>query len=532
MLTFIVIIAAYLGLHIGLYKIFQERSIEGWKAFVPFYSEYLWCKIVGRPASSVFWLWVPVVGFFVGANMLVDLARSYKKYGLGEHILMIVFPFIFVPLMAFSKKLEYRGEGYTLFNNWKDALQAAIKAKDKDAVERLQTRDNPFPRKSILREWVEAISFAVFAAHFIRLLFIEAYTIPTESMEGSLLVGDFLFVSKMSYGVRMPITPLSFPLLHNMFPRVGAECYTKAVQWGYRRLPIPFLSGSVQRYDPVVFNYPEGDTVFGGLKVQYHEQYYNRINYEKAKFSPKELAQLVVRPIDKRDHYIKRCVGLAGDVIEVKAGVLYVNGQIGEPIKGVQYRYQLFPKNTTKDIKSILEKTSQAHNSEFGDDGGGRLVGFMNQGALESLNQTGAFDSIVRQLEPAGERGQGIFPYNGDLYKWNIDNYGPLTIPKAGETVQITMSNIDLYKRVIATYEGNKLEFKDGQILINGAATNSYTFKQNYYWMMGDNRNRSADSRAWGFVPEDHIVGKPVFVFMSYNKTFRWDRLFMGANGR
>lgn len=530
MLTLAVIALAYVGLHIGLYKIFEERGVAGWKAFVPVMSEIEWCRIVGRPLTSVFWLYFPVVGFFVGVGMLVDLARSYGRFSFGQHLAIAIAPFIYVPMMAFSKDLKFYGQGYTLLHEWKAKMRDAVKSKDPYQIEKAE-RANPFPAKSVMREWAEAVLFAVFAAHFIRLFLIEAYTIPTSSMEGSLLVGDFLFVSKAHYGIRLPMTPISFPLVHNILPVTGGESYTTAIDWGYHRLP---ALQSVERFDPVVFNYPEGDSVFA--IPDYSREYYNL----KYTGQTQALAQMMqrfpvrVRPVDKRDHYIKRCVGIPNDVIEVRAGELFVNGEKAPEYKGVQYQYavytrvQLAPDRIEDDLGITFARDN--NNNYY------QGIVFGNPTAIEQLRKYPNIDSVVRMLSRPSERESKTFPYS-EKYAWNIDYYGPLTIPAKGATVQLTMDNLPIYRRIIDTYEGNTLELKEGQIIINGTPTNSYTFKMNYYWMMGDNRNQSADSRSWGFVPEDHIVGKPLFVWLSFKNGVmadgvRWNRMFMSASGK
>jgi len=531
MLTLIIILVAYFGLHAALFKIFNQHGYAAWKAFVPFYSEYIWCKIVGRSGWSVFWLWVPIVGFFVGVNMIVDLLRSYNQNKFSQHLLGGAFPFIYLPYLFFTKELTYVGQGYVLFNEYQTQLRKAIKGKDMNALAQLAIQYPQFT-KGIARQWSEAILFAVFAAHFIRLFFFEIYVIPTSSMEGSLLVGDYLFVSKAHYGIRLPMTPLSFPLLHNVLPINGAESYSKLFTWDYRRLP---AISEVKRFDPVVFNYPEGDSVFG-YNVPYEYEYMNLLktgeNTELQSMLRKYKVQ--VRPVDKRDHYIKRCVGVAGDSIEVREGILLVNGQPLPDFSGVQYLYQIHKKVTfdTKTLENQLPIQFERRGKQVLDG-----YAYMSPATAEKVRTLQGVDSLNRLILNKGEgnRGSKIFPYNRVLYPWNIDNFGPLWIPKKGATVPISMSNIDLYARIIGVFEGNKLELKEGLVYINGKAADSYTFQMDYYWMMGDNRNQSADSRSWGFVPADHIVGKPLLVLISFRNAavgdgVRWERVFKSAS--
>jgi signal peptidase I len=390
----------------------------------------------------------------------------------------------------------------------------------------------------MIREWADSILFAVFAAHFIRLFLIEAYTIPTPSMEGSLLVGDYLFVSKVHYGSRLPMTPLSFPLLHNVLPITGKECYSVWPQWQYRRAP---KIQSVHRFDPVVFNYPEGDTT---LKTpNYGDDYYNQLKREpdlqrrealRARMKLELKSKIVVRPVDKRDHYIKRCVGLPGDNIEVRGGDLFVNGQPAPVIKGVQHEYYLRAKAgkllDLNYIKNNYAITSDARSNAE------QAIVHTSPAQAEKMQKdlAAVLDTFIRVIAEKEEMDRnGIFPYNHSIYRWNNDHYGPIWIPKKGTKVTLSMKNIELYQRIITAYEGNKLEIQDGQFKINGVATNEYTFKMDYYWMMGDNRHNSADSRSWGFVPENHIVGKPLFVWFSHEGwNIRWNRLFMSAVGK
>ena len=333
------------------------------------------------------------------------------------------------------------------------------------------------------------------------------------------------------------MTPLSFPLLHNVFPITNTECYSKWPSWGYYRAP---RLQKVHRYDPVVFNYPEGDTT---LKTKdYSLDYYNLL-----KKQPPELREnvrkgllaanknrLTIRPVDKRDHYIKRCVGIPGDTIQVKAGILYVNGKESPKIAGVQHEYQLIPNPNKHIIASNIAERYNCTVAGTEPNGNLRLFTNVDEAARMKAEMTDLLSDVKLYHEDEGVINFGLggfkFPYNHELYKWNDDFYGPIWIPKKGTTVQLSMNNIELYMRIITAYEGNTLEIKDSQFFINGKPTTEYTFKMDYYWMMGDNRHNSADSRSWGFVPDDHIVGKPLFVWLSIgDKGIRWNRMFMSA---
>jgi signal peptidase I len=536
---------------VGMYKLFEKAGEPGWAALVPFYNAFIVVKIIGAPKWWLIAMFIPVVHFFIIAGMLIEFNKSFGQYKFIDNAAAIIVAYIYYPYLA-SKKPEYVHQSWAVQNDIRKRFKAAAKTDSKSEMRRLE-KENPFPKKSKVREWSESIIFAVFAAHFIRLFLIEAYTIPTPSMEGSLLVGDFLFVSKVHYGSRMPMTPLAFPLIHNMLPFSGGESYSKAVAWDYRRAP---KLQNVERYDPVVFNYPEDDTAVGGLEANgqpfdYGRQYHNQIKsvppQERAALRRKLLInyadRLVYRPVDKRTHYIKRCVGIPGDKIEVRAGVLYVNDKEADEIKGVQYEYSVSFENSMNPIE--LEEKYPITFRVRGFDGQGNRVVDRNIAyvppavAADIIANEPTIKSMTRNLLPKGLYG-GSFPYDQKRFSWNIDHYGPITIPERGKTLNLSLDNIALYTRLIAAYEGNELAIKDGKIYINGAVATTYTPKLDYYWMMGDNRNNSADSRAWGFVPEDHVVGKPLFVWLSLKNGslrgpdggVRWERLFMGASGR
>jgi signal peptidase I len=390
--------------------------------------------------------------------------------------------------------------------------------------------NKPKKKKSKSREWVDAILFAVIAATIIRVFFIEAYTIPTGSMERSLLIGDFLFVSKVNYGPRIPMTPVAFPFAHHTMPITGTKAYWEGIQWDYRR--IPGLS-DIKRNDVVVFNYPQGDTV--ALERQ-EVDYYQMVRHDGWK-SVNSQYTIVSRPVDKRENYIKRCIAIAGDTVSMKAGTVSVNGK---PEK---------LKNTGNFTYEVVFKTADVNFGVFQD------MGFSMRNEDPDITQLGASSYLfngseimmdeVRKLDfvqsvkavtrPEGEGEIDVFPFDKNR-AWNVDNFGPIIIPKKGWTVKLDSVTMPLYERSIRIYEGNKLEKSGTGWLINGKPADSYTFKMDYYWMMGDNRHNSLDSRYWGFVPEDHIVGKALFIWMSFdtNGSFfskiRWNRLLRGIH--
>lgn len=388
--------------------------------------------------------------------------------------------------------------------------------------------DKPRKKKTRTREWVDAIIFAVVAATIIRVFFIEAYTIPTASMERSLLVGDFLFVSKVNYGARIPMTPVAFPFAHHTMPVTGTKAYWDGVQWKYRRLP--GLS-DIKRNDVVVFNYPQGDTV---ALEQQDVDYYQMVRAEGWKEINTRYT-IVSRPVDKRENYIKRCIGIAGDTVSMKNGLVSVNGKPEKLKPTGEISYEVVFKtadvnpavfedlgfNISEDIRSTMTPNVYTFNGSAP-----MMEDVKKLDFVQSVKEFTAADSI---------READVFPYDKNR-NWNVDNFGPIIIPKKGWTVKLDSATMPLYERSIRIYEGNKVEKSGAGWLINGKPADSYTFKMDYYWMMGDNRHRSADSRYWGFVPEDHIVGKALFIWMSYdtNASFfhkiRWNRLLRGIH--
>ena len=372
-------------------------------------------------------------------------------------------------------------------------------------------------KKPVWREWLDAAVFAIVAATIIRTFLIDAYTIPTGSMEGSLLVNDYLFVSKVSYGPRVPMTPLSVPLVHNTMPMTGGKSYSESVRWDYRRL---WGLGDVERYDIVVFNFPEGDTI---IKEMPEQDYY---------IATRSVGRDVIlnnytiesRPVDKTDNYIKRCMAIAGDTIEIRNGAVFVNGKPSPEFPHVKLEYEV-----TTNGSPLSAEMLEEYDVEIVSINGNRYKLLIENEAVPVVQKQPQVTRFIPQLAPVGETGPvsaWAFPQDTAYYRWNQDNFGPVWIPKAGATVQLTPQNIALYRRIIDVYEENDFSEQNGQYFINGQRANSYTFKMDYYWMMGDNRHNSLDSRFWGFVPENHIVGKAWFVWLSYGEDgMRWSRL-------
>jgi len=367
-------------------------------------------------------------------------------------------------------------------------------------------KNNPNKKKkSATREWVDAIVFAVIAATLIRTFFIEAYVIPTPSMERSLLVGDFLFVSKVNYGARTPMTPIAFPFAHHTMPLIGTKAYWDGLELPYYRLP---GFSDVKKNDVVVFNYPQ-DTINN-------------------------------RPVDKRENYIKRCQGTPGDTLSVVDGQVYVNGKAmpNPPGEEMEYSYKTTGEDVNPQILDELNITTYE---------GHQYPAMTKESAnvLKEYSNVKSFTEVISQ-KGKSDPSNAVFPHYYPMhvmltpqipdYKWSLDNFGPIIIPKKGWTVKLDSMTFPLYERAIEVYENNKVQVVGKDILINGKKSDSYTFKMDYYWMMGDNRHDSEDSRFWGFVPIDHIVGKALFIWMSWddNASFfgkiRWSRLFRGIH--
>ncbi|HVI44309.1 MAG TPA: signal peptidase I [Chitinophaga sp.] len=379
----------------------------------------------------------------------------------------------------------------------------------------------PKKKKSTAREWLDAGIFAIIAATLIRTFIFEAYTIPTPSMEKTLLVNDFLFVSKISYGPRIPMTPLAVPFVHHTMPFTkSTKAYSEAVKWKYKRLP---GFSEIKRYDVVVFNFPEGDTVAIDSP---DPSYYNMVR-QNGWQAVHNSFQVITRPVDKRENYIKRCMAQAGDTIRIVDGVVYVNGAAAPVPPASQHKYVV--ETTGDQINSSRLDELGIVGPEYTLDGNRYIYNLTQQNVAELKKF-----QIVKDIKPFEESDfsehynyEMVFPHDTAHFKWTDENFGPLYIPKKGATVKLDDGNIALYERVIRVYEGNTLERKEGKIIVNGQPTDSYTFKMNYYWMMGDNRNNSLDSRFWGFVPEDHVVGKAWLIWMSYGENgIRWGRLF------
>lgn len=512
----IFLIVSYILLSISLYLLFPKAGVAAVKGLIPGVNFAEWCKLIGRKPSHALWLLFPVVNIFIFCGMAVDLVRSFGKMGFAHSALAVIYAPAIFTFIALSKTDKYVSPILPREEEYKKQIEEAIKTNKPRQLEKL-VKNNPF-HKSPIREWTEAIVFAVFAAAFIRMFLLEAYKIPTPSMEGSLNVGDFLFVSKAHYGIRTPMTIAMFPLLHNTIPVIGGESYLEKPSLPYFRLP---ALESIDRNEPIVFNWPVGDSVYLS-PIRSYTAFQVKTNPE----AKREVgnAPLITRPIDKKDHYIKRCIAIAGDSLEVRNRQVYINGVAAVNPKNLQFVYYFKAPNL-----------NYAKVEELGISMPKDRVGpyFLSSTHIEELKK---LDPTI-QLIPYDPTGQtsGLFPHDPVHFNtWTVDNYGPIYIPKKGATVALTPETIALYRRVIDVYENNDFKEENGQYIINGVPSKTYTFKQDYYWAMGDNRHNSEDSRAWGFVPHDHIVGKPLFIWFStkngnMSNGINWNRIFTSA---
>ena len=601
------------------WKLFEKAGRPAWEGYIPVYNIFIWLKVIKRP-----WWWgliILIPGFsmiLMSIAMNVSMGRMFGKFSLKDTLMQIFIPFIYFPMIGYGKEeLVYEGE-----TNWENEKETERrKLSDQISlllssfgiisafvfVQKLTGSKDKKGQKSLVKEWGDSIVFALIAASLIRGYVLEAFTIPTPSMEKELLVGDFLFVNKFAYGSRVPLTPLSYPLVHNTIPWTYANSYSEAVKLKYYRLP---GFGKVKRNDIVVFNYPTGDTtVFGRLpnsagaggEIQGHNYYeYVRNNARKISQTQRVSDQQFIknkgrfeaiarnrilnqgriyvwdsrrndfieietggyshRPIDRKENYVKRCVAVPGDTLELIDGQLFIDSKesnVGENVN--QFYYVTFnAKLNAGNFNSLKEnygfnlgQYSDVHFQRDINGNAGSLIGLINmspnvkkqlvddfnngkygmlkidtiykRNSTKSSNLSSRIDSYINFYPNSTDKG----------FNWNTDNYGPIWMPKEGSTIQLTKNNWILYKRCIKDYEGNEVQVRGNDIIINGEKATSYTFKQNYYYMIGDNRHNSADSRMWGFVPEDHVVGKALIIWMSkdqekgwFDGGVRWNRIF------
>ena len=514
---------------IGSWRLYKLCGYKSYLAFIPIYNAIILMKIINRPWWWVILLFIPIINLLIIPVIWVETIRSFGKNKFIDTFLVLISLGFYIYSINYSNNLDY-----------------------------VVNRDiNP---KTGIGEWISSIIFAVILATIVHTYFIQPYIIPTGSLEKSLLVGDFLFVSKFHYGARVPQTAVSFPMVHDTIIGTGIRSYLKKPQIPYLRIP---GFQKIKRNEIVTFSWP-ADTV--------------------RQFFVKEKG--VKKPIDKKSNYVKRCVAIPSDTLEIKNGIIFINGKKSimpyraKPI----FNYSVYNQNgiSTSKLSSsgikiqrkfrIKDITQQKLNQmrpyilrlidnnpnnftiitdfkgiPYDVRSSGRIVMteitekemdvFLTEQEAEILKKSRLVDSITRNFNKIKSYNTQFFP-NDIRFNWNEDNFGPIIIPKKGEKIKLNSINLPIYKKLIRDYEKNSLDLKNGSIFINNIKTEHYIFKQNYYWMMGDNRYKSEDSRSWGFVPEDHIVGKPVFIWMSIegindgfkNWKIRWNRVFTTVN--
>lgn len=472
---------------IGLALLFRKAGIPLWNALIPFWNWFAWSKMVARPWYYGILIQIPVVGVVIWYTLTIDLLKSFGRNKLGEHFLGLVFqPFYFL-YIGFKKDVEFLGASNT--NEFRDKYLSE--------------------KKNWQREWADAILFAVVVAYIIRTFYIEAFKIPTPSMEKSLLVGDFLFVSKVHYGSRVPMTPLAIPFAHQDI--MGAKIYTDLLSLPYMRFP---ALESIKRNTPVVFNFPDED-----------------------------------HPIDKKTHYIKRCVAIPGDTLQIIEGQLYINGKPSDNPELLQFKYNVRFKTYPLNQKTLVDELDLYDYISYGDIGldPKNYEMHLTQEKADKIGKFMDIHTFEKEIQyPDSNSRSGVYPNRPKEFNWTVDFFGPLYVPKKGVGVEMNRNNYLLYEKIIRDYEKNhSLIWKEDKAYIDGKPVEKYVFKMDYYWMMGDNRHNSLDSRSWGFVPEDHIVGKPLFIWFSikYKRqvnasrtdfedkfhSFRWNRIFKKA---
>ncbi|MBL7703847.1 MAG: S26 family signal peptidase [Ferruginibacter sp.] len=497
----IIFIVVMLGSLIGLYGMFKKAGIAPWKALIPLYNT--WCMVQKMELKKVWFFLqlIPIAGQFITIWICIKFVEHFGRFGFLHHAATVFIPFIYFPYLGFSKNERYAG--IAVVKNYK---------------------------KSGAREWIDAAVFAIVAATLIRTFVFEAYTIPTPSEEKTLLVNDFLFVSKMAYGPRIPNTPLAMPFVHHTIPGLNVKSYVEWIHIPYTR----WFASPVKRNDAVVFNFPVNDTLINTPEYGSQITYYEAIRQAANQGGRDKIWELygdniTTRPVDKRENFIKRCVAVAGDTLQIMNGVVHINGKAQESFPKAERFYKVInPKATSVEPEDLKQLGITIHEGEnIGDvriyPNGETLVNITND---EWYKMTPANKALFSYYTygPTPD----LFPYYDDSTgkNWSSDNYGPIWVPKKGASIQLTPDNLIRYRRCIEVYEGNKFENRGGKYFINGAEAASYTFKMDYFWLMGDNRHNSLDSRYWGFVPEDHVVGRASLIWFSYENGPRWNRLF------
>ncbi|MDF1517292.1 MAG: signal peptidase I [Lutibacter sp.] len=462
----------------GTWKLYVKAGRKPWEAIIPVYNAIVLLKILKRPTWWVILLFIPIINLLMFPVIWVETVRSFGKYKTIDSVLAVITLGFYIYYLNYVADVNYVAE-------------RSLKSRTE------------------LGEWVSSIVFAIIAATLVHTYFMQPYTIPTSSLEKTLLVGDFLFVSKFHYGARTPMTVIAAPMVHDSLPLIKAKSYLKKPQLPYFRIP-GFEKKS--RNEIVVFNWPVDTVRFFRDRSNIH----------------------VDKPIDKKSNYVKRCVGIPGDSLEIREGYIYINGERTVLPDRALPQYMHKVETEGQQISpAILKRYNVTEGQPLGDD---YLLNLTDENAGK-LKSNPLVKRVTKLLSPKGEYNASVFPHNSQ-YPWSIDNYGPIYIPEAGKTVELNAKSLPFYKRIIEVYENNNLTTNGDEIFINGKLTTTYTFKQDYYWMMGDNRHNSEDARYWGYVPFDHVVGKPVFIWFSWDSNgegiaqkIRWERVFTTVHG-
>ena len=503
----------FLGTFAGLWFVFKKAGVAPWKALVPVYNFIVWVQIcvAKRRAGWYLAFLIPGINIFAFLLMVQETAKCFHRTNFWEQLGAILLPCFYLPLVGLGS-WQYH---------------------DPKTDER--------KRVSAARDWTEAIVFALVAAVLIRGFVFELFSIPSSSMEKSLMVGDHLIVSKLAYGPRVIQTPLALPLMHNTIFGTTRNSYLDCPHLPYHRYP---GYTHVKRYDAVVFNFPAGDTILSNFpdgKYTYYDAVHDFGREAVLAGTPVHpylgpVGHIKVRPVDKRENYIKRCIGLPGETLQIVDQQVFIDGNPIELPADAQFRREVvFARGV--DPVAILRECGVSEDdintaaADYDFQGNLRVIVPLPQKACDALSAKASVIGVERHVHTYDST-DNLFP-SAPGFEWTVDNFGPVHIPAKGETLQLTLENLPLYRRVITAYEGNTLEVRNGQIFINGQPTTTYTCQMDYYWMMGDNRHCSQDSRFWGFVPEDHIVGKAKRVLWSTDKDgggIRWNRVMRNAN--
>ena len=528
MLYNILLVLYFVGTIVGLWFVFRKAGVAPWKALVPVYNIVVWVKMCNKKWTWYIYFLIPAINVFMFLLMVVETAKVFHRYSFWEQLLAVIFPWVYLPVLGLAPGLKYH-----------------------------DPKSDPPKKVTEARDWLDAVAFAIVAAVIIRGNIFELYNIPSSSMEGSLMVGDHLLVSKLAYGPKATQTPLAIPLVHNVVPGTNGkvESYLKWIELPYHRYP---GLGSVKRYDAVVFHYPDGDTMCSAQfsNRSYHEMVrkYGREAVEQDRVTDPEyghieVGKIRVRPVDKRENFIKRCMGLPGEELQIVDQQVYINGNPVETPSEAQFTYAVLfdpmavnPANRLDHFGVSKEDLNAASYYQY-EYGTPYVFVPLNSARAKELSEQYDVLKVERVIDrdieaflglPSKSDPGAIFPHI-DTLGWTVDNFGPVHIPAKGETVELTAATLPFYRRVIEVYEGNKLETDGDKILINGQPADTYTFKMDYYWMMGDNRHNSIDSRYWGFVPEDHVSGKAKWVLLSRDKDhggLRKGRFFSNASAK